>query len=693
MGLTYRLSAAYAVWLAVLCLLVEWSGALRIVLSPTVAWLFVAVAAATASGFVYWAARTMPRPLRAFPSPSSRAPAAAWVVAVLAVAAYLLLWVPAYCRPDTSWDGMTYHLPTIHYWAAKGHVHWIQAPPEAGSDWQSFTDALLNGYPKTGEAVGFVLARLSGGKLVNAFNLAFLPLAMLGIAALARELGAARGPAAAAGALFALVPTNVGQAASTYVDTAFACAVVSYLSFFFLQVRAVLASPNARLPLPLAVASGAALGLALGVKGPALGLAALSLFVLAVAIAIRLRKRTTRLVRRLRPTLLALVAMGGLALAVGGFWYARNAIVTGNPMHPFEIKVAGRVLFPGVPVDVMIAETANTPSFMREWSNQKKILYTWRQSGRLEWPIDATIEHNEQGYGIEVPQANEPAWPRSIRYNDPRSGGLGFLWLYGGLPSLVAVAGIVLYRTRRGARTERLRAMRNVVALGLFLATWAVFFKIKPMGWWARYTLWLHAAGLSALAVVMHHTLTGLARKRLFAFAATPLIVGVMAVAFFEYAYALKWDHTMPYFVGPARINRRSSVAEIWHALTTTKDNGISAIYADLGGTELARDALSGDAIVAVSPLSIGNGPVVGQLSMPVGRRQWIMMSPDVGNDADAAAAFVTKYLPRYVVWDVEANGTAHVLERTATRSVWLRSMKIFEFGDSKALPPVIHPK
>jgi hypothetical protein len=703
MRLSYRFLTAYAVWLGSVCLFVEWSGALRWQLTPYTAWSFVAAALAVAFGFDRWACRALPAPQRTFPSaPPSRATAAAWAVAALAFAAYVLLWVPAYCRPDLSWDGMTYHLPTIHFWASKGYVHWIEVPPEAGTTWLKFTDALLNGYPKTGEVVSFTLARLSDGKLVNAANLVFEPLAIAGIAAIARELGASRGPAAAAGFLFALVPTNVGQAASTYVDTAFSSAVIGFLALVFLKLRLVLATPRATIPAPLAVASGAALGLALGLKGPALVVAGLATFALLVAMALRLRKRRTGRRRRVMMMAVAIGLMSTVAVPVGGFWYLRNAVYAHNPLHPFSVKLGRRVLFSGLPVDVVIRERLNTPSFMHAWSTPRKVLYTWSQSGRLEWPIDGAVEHNEEGYALDIPEAHEPAWPRSIRYHDPRSGGLGFLWLCGGIPSLLALLVLAVRSLRRGSRANRVRAERNVLSLGLLLATCAVFFTVTPMSWWARYTLWIHGIGLPALAVVAHVALCGLARRRLFALVGTAMLIALTSVALFEYAYALKWDHTPAYFVGPARVNRHSTLAQLWDSLTTTKEDSIAAIYVDLTREGLARDALSGGAVVALAPLAapegdwlaeMFNGPVVGQLSMSIGRRRWVMASADIGNDPEAAARFVQKHLPRYIIWDHELLGPPKVLLQTARRWAWLRSLMILEFGEEESAPVVIRPK
>lgn len=694
MRTTYRLAASYAVFLATACFIVAWTGVVRIALTPMFAWAVALMALGVAFGFDRWTRRALPRsPRLGMPAQASRRTAVAWGIAVAATAAYALLWVPAYFRPDVSYDGLTYHVPTIHHWALKGYVHWIPAAPEGSEFWQFRTDALLNGYPKTGEVVGFLLARLSGGNLVNALNLAFVPLASLAIAAMAEELGASRAPALAAGALFALVPTNVGQAATTYVDTAFACAVIAFVAFLFLAFRFLLNTPDARIPRPVLVASGAALGLALGIKGPALALAALAVLALAVGTGVRLRRVKRRRGERALGTALAVTLMIGVAVPVGGFWYLRNAVVRHNPMHPFEITLAGKVVFPGTPVKEMISEEPNTPAYMRSWGKGRRLLHAWGQSGRLEWPIDAVIEHDERGYALDVREAHDPAWPRSIRYQDARSGGLGFLWLLAGIPSIVALLTLAIRSVRRGTRAQRLRRRRDLGALVGMLVVTGTFFLMTPMAWWARYTLWLHGAGLAAFGVVLHELLHRSGRSRALTVGAAPILVGVLGISFFEYAYSVKWSHTAPYFIGPVPVNRHSSIREIGQALTTMKEGGVSAIYVDLMENEIAREALSGEGVVAVAPVSLGIEMVLGQLSMPVGRRTWIMVGQEIGTDPDAAREFVERHLPRWIVWDVEMNGDAPVLERTATRAAWLRSMRIYEFGERSSAAVLTPPK
>lgn len=701
MRASYRLLSGYTVGVASLCLWTELDGLLHVFFSKGVAVFVVLAAVLSAILFDWWLVSSFAPALCASKEtslPSRGWRIGTWCVAGMALAAYLLLWVPAFSRPDITWDGMTYHLPTIHFWAEKGYVHWIDIPPEAGTLWTANGNALFNGYPKGAEVVAFVLSTLSNGKLVNAPNLIYLPLAFFGIAYVARELGAARPLAACAGLLFVTVPTNVGQAASTYVDTAFASSVIAFFALSFALLRSALPFSTAFVPSPLAVAVGAALGLALGVKAPALALGPLlgiALFVLTTFCRWKVRRRTRTFVRAGG----ALLVVGAVGIVTGGFWYVRNAVIAGNPMFPVEVKAAGHTIFPGVPVEVQIAEGPNTPYFMKPWSTPKRVLYAWAQSADFEWPIDGIAEHTPDGYALDISsKAAIPAWPRSIRYQDPRSGGLGFLWLFGAVPAIVGVFVSNVLRWRRAdSKMARTRAFYGLAMFVTYAAIVFCFFMMMPMRWWARYTLWLFALGLPMLAVAAQAVLgadEGRRDHRAVRYSIRGLLVLVTLLAFFEFGYALKWDHTPPYFVGPAREYAESSVADFWHALRTSKDDGRSAIYLDLEShDEVARLALTSDAVIAVAPLSVANGPVLGQLSMPPGRRHVIPMGPDIGTDQEAASKFVEKYKPRYVIWDQEVGGEPPVLLATATRWAKLRTMLIFEFGHDGAPPTILSPK
>ncbi len=84
---------------------------------------------------------------------------------------------------------------------------------------------------------------------------------------------------------------------------------------------------------------GLAAGLALGTK--AVGVVFVPPLIGVALLALWLRPRAHR--AKVLRTLVTLAA----PLLSGGFWYARNALLTGNPLYPLEIQMFGRSIVPG----------------------------------------------------------------------------------------------------------------------------------------------------------------------------------------------------------------------------------------------------------------------------------------------------------------------------------------------------------
>ena len=148
-------------------------------------------------------------------------------------------------------------------------------------------------------------------------------------------------------------------------------------------------------------------------------------------------------------------AFAACVLALGGYWYARNWIATGNPVHPFDVRVAGVHVFEG---PVRIGDALTRPSAEPE---------PWPLSVARSWAADLRF------------------WQQGTYEYEQRSGGLGPVWPWLGLP-LLALLAFVLARRRSPA------------ALALIVS--ALVFLVQPYRWWSRFTL--QFAALGAIAVV-----------------------------------------------------------------------------------------------------------------------------------------------------------------------------------------------
>ncbi len=536
-----------------------------------------------------------------------------WLVVAVAAGVYVALWLVACVYPDWSWDGNAYHLPAVHFWARAGYVHWID-PALTNAD-------LMNGYPKGAELVQFLLVRALGdGRLDNVANLVFLPLGVLGLLSAGRSLGAARPAAAAAAAVYVLLPVTIGQSPTTYVDTAYASCAIAMLACL---IRAwALLQRDGRVPWAVLPALGLSAGLAAAVKPIGPLLAALSFAVLGMMVLLWARSRRTR--ARLAAAAGLLAGAAAIALAVGGYWYLRNFYHAGSPLYPGGLYLAGRQIFPGKTVEQLVFPAFSTPPELRPLHPLVRLAATWSQA-----------------FG----------WPDNIVGHDARLGGLGFLWLGGCVPAiLLALAGVLRPARPAGFRTTWL----------LLVLTSAAALAATPMNWWARYSLWLYALGLPLLALLVWQVFrvkppasqlvpdptpachSAVFPTRRSALVRVPVALWMLALAGllgFESVKCLRYLHAeaaRPWAIRPAP--------------ASTDERPLLMFYPvpDLAGTAFDELLAAGEPL-AVGPLGGNNRCLLGQLATPPGRREVIPLP--ARPSADDLARLRSRGV-RTVIWD-----------------------------------------
>jgi hypothetical protein len=506
-----------------------------------------------------------------------------WRLAGAFAALYLLLLACAVIAPDISWDGNSYHLPAIQQWYQHGQVIWVEGP-------ESTNLGNINGHPKAAEVVSFFLSCLIHPALSKAHNLVYLPLGILGVASLALALGASRGAALLAGAVLLLVPINLGQSPTAYVDSAFGSAAIAWLAVT-VRLRRLDAERYGWQALVL----GCALGLMIGVKGTGLLLGAIgSLALCFVHLAGRPRTFSA-------PAVIAWwLGIGVGALAVGGFWYARSFAHGHSPLYPFALSIAGVTLFPGFdPFEppgtfAVNGEIAALPAPLQ-------IAFTWLQG---LW-----------------------RWPRSIVGFDVRLGGLGFLWALGCLPAIVA-----LVRERARTRTTwREELVRQ--PLWLLLAIVGLGFLFQPCRWWSRYTIWIYGLGLPCLATLSYAAMGRRGRAWAIACASVALLEAGIVVA--------RWQNPLLAFA--VREQRGEPPVAPRPRLTTH-------FYPPWGvrGSVIEQVAHTADGI-GIGPLAWYAEPLVGVFGQPLGARRIDFVPADLEADFDDWYARVR---PRWVVMD-----------------------------------------
>jgi len=221
-------------------------------------------------------------------------------------------------------DGPIYHLYFAARWWKAGRLFLVAAP---------FGENAATYFPANGDAwFAWLMTTWGGDRLAKVGQAPFLVLASVAAYGCARRLGAGRSASLVATCWFASSTPLLLFSFEPNVDTIF---VAGYLmaAFFFLQ--AAIGEGDTRAYCLGALAAGAALGTkAVGVVfiPPLLALAFAALLVQAVG-------ARTKLAR----ALVILLA----AIASGGFWFIRNALLTGNPLYPLEIRLLGRTVWPG----------------------------------------------------------------------------------------------------------------------------------------------------------------------------------------------------------------------------------------------------------------------------------------------------------------------------------------------------------
>ncbi len=636
-----RLLAAYAVAFAGIQVLVIGCSLLRIPVTQIVAILIL-----MASGFfgiMQWRVLRDREPISEADAGEDSRAARSLAIAVASIAAMVLLFmaVQMWLKPDFSWDGPAYHFPVMNFWAQNGYISFVEHDPELGveglSAWLRFTSMVFNGFPFGVEACAWtIIQAFDNSHLASIGGFLYAPLAMLGMAYLARVLGVNSRLALAAGACFALLPVTIQQLPTTKIDAAYAGAVIAMMA---LAVHMIKGFQRFRLEWLFAGPVGCAMGLTLGSKlsGPILvaccGVWLTSLFLLVVVCPVRLRpalalENPSSLVRRrffLKGILfLSLIALCGIA--VGGYWYFRNWVRHGNPMWPAKISVAGHVLFPHDQTTETAASNAKFP-----------LAKLWLQGG----------------FGPK-----EQHWPKSVKAIPNWYGGWGYLWLLGALPG---IAYVLLCQAGQLWRDIRTRAPSQAA----FVLTWLLLLllfgtlalHLIPGSGRARYSYWIYGLGLPCFFFAAQQTLSSTMRWRnpwrvlprlwvlfcvgLMVFEAVYCAVWWGAVSY-SYATGLDWP---PFREAPLRVARTF----YWH-------DPIGYIQPPLS-CSIFDEILRGTDAVALHSMDepVLNRLLIGQVSEPIGARAVHFIGYEVLSDETALAKQIKKHKIRYVVISCKA--------------------------------------
>jgi hypothetical protein len=165
--------------------------------------------------------------------------------------------------------------------------------------------------------------------LARAAQFPFLGMCMLAVYVMARNLIRRRRWAVLAPVLLLLCRHLLVQSGSAMVDVATAAFVLSALGLCLTFARTA--------NLSAALCTGLTLGLAIGSKSFLLAMLPVLAALMIAWSWPALRKRPAAV------TILFLIAL----FVPAAYWYARNAALTGNPLYPMRVSIAGHTLFDG----------------------------------------------------------------------------------------------------------------------------------------------------------------------------------------------------------------------------------------------------------------------------------------------------------------------------------------------------------
>lgn len=377
-----------------------------------------------------------------------------WALSLLLLSLVEASWLLylAFLLPPYDYDGLWYHLTAV--------VAWIQAGKIVITPYTFWT----NVYPANTELFfGWLMLFLHSDLLVRLGQFVFAGAGAFAVMGIGRMVGLKYTPAVAAGCLFFLTPIVLLQATTNYVDVAFASMFLIFFYFLFCSIEQ-LNSGNL-------VLAGLAGGITIGMKSTGIIYIGICLPLL-LGILLYRRRLSIHQVRN------TLVLLCGPIVLLGSFWYLRTWVVYGNPLYPVTIHILG-IALPGIGTLQNVVIGANIPKLL--------VGHSWWQQIWLSWRSEPPgHEYNLCIYN-QVGQC--ASYQPGYYIYDQRLGGFGPQWTYLEFPILLIFSGYTLYKRR--------------LLFFAFLLPFGLIFLLQPANWWSRYTIFLVASGVIALAYVV----------------------------------------------------------------------------------------------------------------------------------------------------------------------------------------------
>ena len=360
-----------------------------------------------------------------------------------------------YLFPSYTWDALWYHLPIAGYIMQNGA---IQEVPN-----NSFIDQFINIFPKNIELF-FIwnIIFLKNDIIADLSQFLFTIAGVFSIYSVAVKLNINKRHAIYSSLLFFFTPIIILQSTTNYVDVAVSALFLMAVNFLMSQdINTEEEMIYLRKRKLLTVMAGLATGLLLGSKGSG------PLFVGIISAVFIIQEFIWRF-KSFDPGKITAIKIAIKSLKfylnfffiplilMGGYWYIKNWISYGNPVHPMEISFLNITIFKGLYQGII--EPA--PEIINKLHPVTRPLYVWLEN--VEYYL-----------------------------YDSRLGGLGPIWFILFLPGLVFSMVYAIIK-------------KNYKFMAVFIILTSAFL-MHPRNWNPRYVIFIVGLGAISFGLVFDY--------------------------------------------------------------------------------------------------------------------------------------------------------------------------------------------